>query len=161
MFLPSCKWKWKETSTRDFLSHQKTISSMDIFKILELSANDFRVKTKGGKQQHYKKLKQIRYLTLSTLLSFDEGSVINQSWSMQFLAATFSQKALLGSWTTCYVSATCEKVSIATSLFSKFIHQNTKTTTGLKFYNILEERPKAFLKRFLIGVDTLTLRRRP
>ena len=52
---------------------------MDIFKILELSANDFRVKTKGGKQQHYKKLKQIRYLTLSTLLSFDEGSVINQS----------------------------------------------------------------------------------
>ena len=37
---------------------------MDIFKILELSANDFRVKTKGGKQQHYKKRKQIRYFII-------------------------------------------------------------------------------------------------
>ena len=34
---------------------------MDVFIILQLSANDFRVRTKGKKQQHYKKLKQISY----------------------------------------------------------------------------------------------------
>ena len=37
---------------------------MDVFKILQLSANDFRVRTRGGKQQHYKKLKQIRYFNI-------------------------------------------------------------------------------------------------
>ena len=37
---------------------------MDVFKILKLSANGFWVKTKGGKQQHYKKLKQIRYFNI-------------------------------------------------------------------------------------------------
>ena len=34
---------------------------MDVFINLQLSANDFRVRTKGGKQQLYKKLKQITY----------------------------------------------------------------------------------------------------
>ena len=52
------------------------------------------------------------------------------------------------------------EVSVATSLFSIFIHQNTKITTGLNIYNILEERPKVLLKMFLIDVDRLTLLRR-
>ena len=34
---------------------------MDVFKILQLTANDFRVRKNGGKEQHYKKLKQFRY----------------------------------------------------------------------------------------------------
>ena len=40
---------------------------MDVLIILQLVndlANDFRVRTKGGKQQHYKKLKQIRYFNI-------------------------------------------------------------------------------------------------
>ena len=52
-------------------------------------------------------------------------------------------------------------MSIATSLFSIFIHQNTKSTTGLNIYSILEERPKALLKIILIDVDRLMLPRRP
>ena len=43
---------------------------MYVFKIFQFSANDLRVRTKGGKQQHYKKRKQI-FLTLLTLLSAD------------------------------------------------------------------------------------------
>ena len=37
---------------------------MDFFIILQLSEKDFRVKTKGEKQQHYKKLKQIRHFNI-------------------------------------------------------------------------------------------------
>ena len=37
---------------------------MDVSTILQLSANDFRERTKEGKQQHYKKLKQIRYFNV-------------------------------------------------------------------------------------------------
>ena len=37
---------------------------MDVFKIMQLSANNFRLKAKGGKQQHYKKFKQIRYFNI-------------------------------------------------------------------------------------------------
>ena len=37
---------------------------MDVSIILQLSANDFRVRTKGGKQQYYNKLKQIRYFNV-------------------------------------------------------------------------------------------------
>ena len=33
---------------------------MDVFIFLKLSANGFGVRTKGGKQQYYNKLKQIR-----------------------------------------------------------------------------------------------------
>ena len=33
--------------------------------------------------------------------------------------------------------------------------------TGFNIYNVLEERPKAFLKMFLIAVDRLTLPRCP
>ena len=33
---------------------------MDVFIILQLRANDFPVTGKGGKQQHYNKLNQIR-----------------------------------------------------------------------------------------------------
>ena len=55
------------------------------------------------------------------------------------------------------------EVLIATSLFSISIHQiqNTKITTVLYTYNILENRPKAFLKIFVIDDDRLTLPRRP
>ena len=80
-------------------------------------ANDFRLRTKGEKQQHYKKPKQIKYFNLINIAKWrcengctSEGSVINQSWSTQFLDATFSQMALFGSGTIWYVSATCEKV---------------------------------------------------
>ena len=52
-------------------------------------------------------------------------------------------------------------VSIATSLFSIFNHQNTKSATVLYIYSILEERPKTPLKIFLIDVDRLTLTRSP
>ena len=53
------------------------------------------------------------------------------------------------------------EVSIATSSFSIFIYQNTKSSTGLNIYNILEECRKALLKMFLIDVDRLTLPRSP
>ena len=49
------------------------------------------------------------------------------------------------------------QVSIATSLFSIFIHQNTKITTGFNIHVILEERPKILLKIFFVDVDRLTL----
>ena len=48
MFLQIWRWKWKETSTRDFFK----LSKKNVSIILQLSANDFRVGTKGGKQQH-------------------------------------------------------------------------------------------------------------
>ena len=71
-------------------------------------ANDFRVRTKGGKQQHYKELKQIRYFNIINTAECwceigctSEDSVIHQSWSTRFPMATFSQLALFGSWTTC------------------------------------------------------------
>ena len=53
------------------------------------------------------------------------------------------------------------QMSIATSLFLMFIHQNTKSTTGLNIYNHLQERPKALLKMSLIDVNRLTLPGRP
>ena len=59
---------------------------MDVFIVLQLSADHFRVKTMGGKQQHYKKLKQIRYCNIINIAeccceigSTSEGSVINQN----------------------------------------------------------------------------------
>ena len=48
---------WKELLPELFLSYQKRISLMDVFLILQISANDFRVGAKGKQQQHYKKLK--------------------------------------------------------------------------------------------------------
>ena len=45
---------------------------MDVFIILQFvevyasTANNFRVKARRGKQQYYKKRKQVRYLTLLT-----------------------------------------------------------------------------------------------
>ena len=120
-----------------------------------------------------------------------EGSAVNQSWSTQFPAATFSRR--IPAWfmdsSLChcdvwkgqsYVNANvsvysifknghfylkyyfpCHRkspskrfnqVSIATCLFSIFIHKNTKNTIGLNIYSnsILEERSKALLKMFLI-----------
>ena len=74
IFLQSWRWKWKENSARDFLSHQKEISPMNVYQkgispmnvfiILQLSANYFQVRTKGRKQQHYKKLMQTRYFNI-------------------------------------------------------------------------------------------------
>ena len=52
-------------------------------------------------------------------------------------------------------------VNCQTSPFSIFIHQNTKSTTGLDIYNILEENCKALLNMFVIDVDRVTLPRRP
>ena len=48
---------------------------------------------------------------------------------------------------------------IARSLFLIFIHQNTKSTTVLNIYNILEEHSKALLKMFLINITKRSSRR--
>ena len=84
----------KKLLTEIFLSYQKRISSMDILKIFQLFANYFRVRAKVENEQHYKKLKQIRYFNIINIAEYrctSEGSVINQSWSTQFRIATFSQ----------------------------------------------------------------------
>ena len=52
-------------------------------------------------------------------------------------------------------------MSMALSLFSIFIHQNTRRTAGFNIFSILKERFKALLKVFLIDFDSLTLQRRP
>ena len=66
------------------------------------------------KQQHYKKLKQIRYFNIINIAECwwtSESSVIIQSWSTQFPVATFSQIALFGSWAFA-MSLRCEKWSV-------------------------------------------------
>ena len=73
MFLESCKWKCRGTSTRD-LSYHKRVSPMDVVIIFQLSSNGFQVRTKGRKQQYYKKLKQSDISTLLTLLNADAKS---------------------------------------------------------------------------------------
>ena len=52
------------------------MSPMDVFIILQLFANDFRVRTKGQKKQHYKKLYQSDISTLLTLLNADAKSAV-------------------------------------------------------------------------------------
>ena len=47
------------------------------------------------------------------------------------------------------------------SLFSIFIHQNTKSTTDLYIYSILEVRTKARVKLCLIDFNRINLPRRP
>ena len=37
---------------------------MNVFIVLQLPIDDFRVRTMGEKQQHYMKLKQIRYFDI-------------------------------------------------------------------------------------------------
>ena len=54
-----------------------------------------------------------------------------------------------------------DSVPITTSLFSVFIHQNTKSTTGLNIYNIFLGTSQGTPKMLLIDVDRLTLLRRP
>ena len=49
----------KELLPEIFFSYQKRLSLVDVLIILQLPPNNFRVGTKGKKQQHYKKLKQI------------------------------------------------------------------------------------------------------
>ena len=49
------------------------------------------------------------------------------------------------------------KLSTATSLFSILIHQNTKSTTGLNIYSILEDPLKALLNvSYWFGLTNLT-----
>ena len=99
MFWQRCWWKWKETSIKDFLHYQKRIYPMDVFIIMQLSVNDFRVRKMGRKQQHCKKLKQIRYFNITNITEYwceigctSEGSIINRSWITQYLLAIFSQR---------------------------------------------------------------------
>ena len=40
---------------------------MDVLAILQISANDFRVRKKEGKQQHKKKPKRIRYFNIISI----------------------------------------------------------------------------------------------
>ena len=116
MFFQSCRWRWNETSTRDFFKLSKKISTVDVFIILQLSTNDFRVTIKGGRQQYYKKLKQIRYFNVNNIAECwweifctSKESIVNQSCSTQFPVGTFSQMALFVPWTTGYVFAICGK----------------------------------------------------
>ena len=37
---------------------------MDVFIALQLSADDFQLRKVGGKQQHYKQIKQIRHFNI-------------------------------------------------------------------------------------------------
>ena len=46
---------------------------MDVFIIFQLSANGFWVRTKEGKQQHYNKLKQIKYFNVINIDIADDG----------------------------------------------------------------------------------------
>ena len=46
---------------------------MDVFIIFQLSANGFWVRTKEGKQQHYNKLKQIRYFNVINIDIADDA----------------------------------------------------------------------------------------
>ena len=91
------------------------------------AANYFRVRTKGEKQQRYKKLKHIRCFNIINIAECwweigctSDGSVINQCWSMHYPVGTFSQMALFGLWAACYVSRTCEKVICKCQCFSLF-----------------------------------------
>ena len=91
MFFQSCRWKWKETSTRYFFKLSKEISTMDVFIILQVSTNDFRVRIKGGRQQYYKKPKQIRCFNVINIAECwweifctSKESIVNQSCSTQF-----------------------------------------------------------------------------
>ena len=49
-------------------------------------------------------------------------------------------------------SAKCELLRL---YFSILIHENTKSTTVLCIYNIMEERPKPFLKIYLTDLDSV------
>ena len=54
----------EKTSTRDFCKLSKTNLPLGCFIVLQLPADDVRVRKMGGKQQHYKRLKQIRYFNI-------------------------------------------------------------------------------------------------
>ena len=95
MFLQSCRWKWKDTTPRYFFKLSKKIypiHNLATFCKLFLGEN------KGPKQQHYKKLKQLRYFNIINIAEcwrkigcFSNVLVINQSWITQYPVATFSQ----------------------------------------------------------------------
>ena len=83
-----------------------------------------------------------------------------------FLSLQYSKMVSFISSTTFSVSGVSpskrfSSLSIATSLLSSFISQNSKSTAVLYIDIILEERPKILLKMFLIDVDRVTLPRRP
>ena len=104
MLFQSCRWKWKGTSTRDFFKLSKKNLPHGCFHNLATFCKWFSGKNKGKKQQHYKKFKQIWYFNVINIAECwceidctSEGSVINQSSSMQLPVATFFQMALFGS----------------------------------------------------------------
>ena len=61
----------------------------------------------------------------------------------------------------CHSNYPLEKIQLSVncylSLSSVFIHQNNTSTTVFYVYSILEERPKALLKMFIIVEDILML----
>ena len=61
----------------------------------------------------------------------------------------------------CHSNYPLEKIQLSVncylSLSSVFIHQNDTSTTVFYVYSILEERPKALLKMFIIAEDRLML----
>ena len=61
---------------RFFLSYQKRISLMDVFIILQLSANDFQVRTKEKNNSITRNSSRSDILTLLTLLSVDVKSTV-------------------------------------------------------------------------------------
>ena len=76
MLLQSCRWKWKGTSTRDFLKLSKKNLLMDVFIILQLFANDFWVRTNWQNNNITRNLSRSDILTLVTLLSADAKSAV-------------------------------------------------------------------------------------
>ena len=74
-----------------FLNYQKWISPMDVFIILQLSANDIEWKQREENNNIIRNSSKSDILALLTLpnaeaksASTSEGSVINQSWNTQF-----------------------------------------------------------------------------
>ena len=72
MLLRSCRWKWKGT----FFILSKKISLTDVFIILQLSANDFRVRTKGKNSNIKRSSSRSDILTLLTLPSANAKSAV-------------------------------------------------------------------------------------
>ena len=106
----------KELHPEIFLSYQKKIFFVDAFIILRLSVNDFRVRTKGKNNKITRNSRRSDILTLLTLLSADaKSALLLRSLSLTKVqvrnsSLLYFSKWLFGSWTTCYVSVTCEKV---------------------------------------------------
>ena len=109
----------KKLLTEILFGCRKRILPMDVYIASQLSAENVRVRTIGGKQQHCKKRKEIRYFSINNIAEcWCEISCTYESYSLinvevhNFALLHFSKWRYFhfGSWTTCYISATCEKV---------------------------------------------------